>query len=66
MTPKSEALIAELTQHAEQMADALEDLLFADTTHEDREQFKTVWQGYVDFAWQIKTRTWSPKQDGGK
>jgi len=66
VSPATEALIAELTRHAEQMADALEDLLFADTTHEDREQYKTVWQSYVDFADQIKTRTWSPKQNGDK
>jgi hypothetical protein len=66
MSPATEALISELTQHAERMADALEDLLFTDTTNEDREQFKAIWQGYVDFADQITTRTWSAKRDGGQ
>jgi hypothetical protein len=58
MSPATEALISELTQHAERMADALEDLLFTDTTNEDREQYKTIWQGYVDFAEQITAKTW--------
>lgn len=58
LAPKSQALLSELVQHAEQMADALEDLLFAETTPEDREQFKATWQGYVDFALQIQTRAW--------
>lgn len=58
MNPETEALIAELLQRAGRMADALEDLLFTETTTEDHEQAKAAWQGYVDFCAEINTRAW--------